>query len=78
MCHEYSKRFEISVLIEKYICINANTIEIAEKLAFLFLLWVALSSISLTCERAPPSSNSLHTIYHVFCFIFLYCITFEY
>ena len=35
----------------------------------------ALSSISLTTERAPPLSNSLHTIYQVLCIIFTYRIT---
>ena len=37
----------------------------------------ALSSISLPIERAPPLSNSLHTIYHVILFVSVYCIFFH-
>ena len=40
------------------------------------MLW-ALSSLNLTTERAPPISNSLHTIYHVFfMFLYLYIVLF--
>ena len=40
--------------------------------------WWALSSISLSIERAPPLSNSLHTIYLVpLLFVFVYCINFS-
>ena len=37
-----------------------------------------LSSISLPFENSPSSSNSLHTIYLVSLFVFVYCIDFLY